>query len=301
VAKGIVFDIERFAIHDGPGIRTTVFLKGCPLRCQWCHNPEGQSPERELVIHGNRCIGCRACVEVCPGGAISFCGALPATDRRVCTACGTCVEACYAGARELAGQEMTVGEVLAEVARDIPFYDQSGGGVTFSGGEPLYQFEFLRSLLMACGDAGISAAVDTCGLCTWEQLEAIAEYAELFLYDLKVIEDDTHRELTGGSNELILRNLRWLSQAGHTIILRVPVIPGVNDDAESVRQIGAFAAELPAVQRVDLLPYHATAEEKYKRLGKTYRLLGVAVPSAQQMAELAEIVRGFGLPVRIGG
>lgn len=301
VLKGTLFDIKRFAIHDGPGIRTTVFLKGCPLRCQWCHNPEGQARGPELVVRENRCIGCRACLDVCPQGAISFDGALPVTDRRLCTACGTCVEVCYAEARELAGQEMTVGEVLAEIARDIPFYDESGGGVTFSGGEPLYQFDFLLSLLRACAARGISAAVDTCGLCGWDQLDAMGEYTDLFLYDLKVMENGRHRELTGASNELILKNLQTLSQAGHNIILRVPVIPGVNDDAESVRQIGAFAAELPALQRVDLLPYHATAEEKYRRLDMAYHLAGVSSPSAQRMAELAEIIRRFGLPVRIGG
>jgi len=301
VLKGTVFDIKRFAIHDGPGIRTTVFLKGCPLRCQWCHNPEGQAPGPELVVRENRCIGCRACVDVCPQGAISFDGALPVTDRRLCTACGSCVEVCCAEARELAGQEMTVGEVLAEIARDIPFYDESGGGVTLSGGEPLYQFDFLLSLLRACAGRRIGTAVDTCGLCGWEQLDAMGEYADLFLYDLKVMENARHRELTGASNELILQNLQALSQAGRKIILRVPMIPGVNDDAESVRQIGAFAAELPALQRVDLLPYHATAEEKYRRLDKAYQLAGVSAPSAQHMADLAEIMRGLGLSVRIGG
>jgi pyruvate formate lyase activating enzyme len=301
VVKGIVFDIERFAIHDGPGIRTTVFLKGCPLRCQWCHNPEGQAPEPELVIHGNRCIECFACLEVCPQGAISFDEVSLVTDRHLCTACGTCVEVCYAGAREWAGQEMTVGEVLTEIARDIPFYDESRGGVTFSGGEPLYQPDFLMALLKTCAARGIGTALDTCGLSAWEQLEAVGEYVDLFLYDLKVMEDVRHRELTGVSNELILRNLQALSRSGHEIILRVPVIPGVNDDAESVRQIGAFAADLPALQRVDLLPYHSTAEEKYRRLGKTYHLAGVVSPSGQQVAGLAEIIRGFGLPVRIGG
>jgi pyruvate formate lyase activating enzyme len=301
LVKGVVFDVKRFAIHDGPGIRTTVFLKGCPLECRWCHNPEGQSAEKELVIHKSRCIACGACLDVCPEGAISLNDTLAVTDRRLCSACGACVEVCYAEARELAGREMTVGEVVAEIERDRAFYDESGGGVTFSGGEPLLQQGFLLSLLEACADRGIDAAVDTCGFCAWEQLDAARNHTALFLYDLKLLDETRHRELTGVSNLLILENLMALSQTGHTIILRMPVIPGANDDAEEVRRIGEFAADLPALHCIDLLPYHDIAMEKYRRLDRTYPLSGVRRPSAQLMDEVAGILRGLGLTVRIGG
>ncbi len=301
MVKGVVFDVKRFAIHDGPGIRTTVFLKGCPLKCRWCHNPEGQAGEPELVTHGSRCIGCGACLDACPEHAISIDETIAVTDRRLCTGCGSCVEVCYAEARELAGREMTVRDVVAEVERDRAFYDESAGGVTFSGGEPLFQGEFLLALLETCAERGIEAAVDTCGFCAWETLEAVRKYTALFLYDLKLIDETRHRESTGVSNRLILENLKALSQAGQTITLRVPVIPGVNDDAEEIHRIGEFVADLPALQRIDLLPYHDTAVEKYGRLDRVYPLTGVLPPSAQRMDDLAEILRGVGLTVKIGG
>ena len=299
--KGVVFDIKRFAIHDGPGIRTTVFLKGCPLRCQWCHNPEGQARQPELVVRSSRCIGCGACLAACPNSAIAMDGNLAPTDRRLCTACGACVEVCYAEARELVGRELTVNEVVAEIERDRPFYDESGGGVTFSGGEPLLQAEFLLALLKACADRGIHSAVDTCGSCEWQQLDMIRKHTDLFLYDLKLMDDSRHRELTGVSNQAILENLRALSHAGHSIMLRVPVIPGANDDADNMGRIGAFAAALPALHRVDLLAYHDTAIDKYRRLNMGYPLGEVRPASAQRMDELAQAIRGFGLTVTIGG
>ena len=301
MSKGIVFDVKRFAVHDGPGIRTTVFLKGCPLRCQWCHNPEGQSIEPELVLRDSLCMACGACVPSCPHGAISIKEGHAVTDRDQCLACGACVEVCHAGARELAGQEITPHEVMAVLERDIPFYDESGGGVTFSGGEPLFQGDFLEAILEACRDRGLHTTVDTCGFCSWEQLDAIRHHVDLFLYDLKLMDDARHRELTGVSNALVIGNLRALSQAGHIIILRVPVIPGVTDDPETVRQIGSFASALPSLYRVDLLPYHNTAAEKYRRLDRKYHLIEVLPPSNQGMHELAQTMREFGLTVKIGG
>lgn len=299
--RGTVFDIKKFSIHDGPGIRTTVFFKGCPLSCWWCHNPESQNPQPELVFRESRCIRCRACLEVCGQGAISWDSDVIATDGGKCTLCGDCVEVCYAEARELVGQERTVAQVMEEVERDLPFYDQSGGGVTFSGGEPLLQRGFLLALLRACQEKEIHTAVDTCGFATWETLDGIRKHVDLFLYDLKLMDDARHRKFTGVSNELILRNLHRLSAQGHNIFLRVPVIPGINDDEESVRQIGTFAAALPHLAQVDILPYHQAAAEKHHRLNRTYGLPETRPPSDERMAEIAQILEEFGLQVKIGG
>lgn len=298
---GVLFDIKRFSIHDGPGIRTTVFLKGCPLNCWWCHNPEGQAPGPELVFRAGRCIGCGACLEVCPRAAISLDGGVARTDRERCGLCGACVEACYTEAREMAGREMTVQQVVAEIERDVPFYDQSGGGVTFSGGEPLLQQDFLLALLQACRERGIHTAVDTCGYAPWEVLDRVRGLTDLFLCDLKLMDDARHREYTGVSNRLILENVRALSERGHAIFLRLPIIPGVNDDDENIRQAGAFAAGLPHLERVDLLPYHPTGVGKYDRLDQVYRLPDTRPPSDRRMAEIARFLRELGLEVKIGG
>ena len=299
--KGIVFDIKKFSIHDGPGIRTTVFFKGCPLSCWWCHNPEGQAPEPELVFWESRCIRCGTCDAVCTQGAISWDGDVVSTDGENCTLCGDCVEVCYAEAREIAGREITVAQVMTEIERDIPFYDESGGGVTFSGGEPLFQLGFLLALLRACKEKEIHTAVDTCGFVTWGTLDSIREHVDLFLFDLKLMDDARHRKFTGVSNELILKNLQTLSQRGHHIDLRLPIIPGINDDDENIRQTGAFAAALPRLNRVDILPYHHAALEKYNRLNKVYRLPEIRPPSDERTAEIAQILEEFGLQVKIGG
>jgi pyruvate formate lyase activating enzyme len=299
--NGIVFDVKKFSIHDGPGIRTTVFFKGCPLRCWWCHNPESQAPEPELVFRAGRCIGCRACEAVCVQSAISWDGDAISTDRENCTLCGDCVEVCYAEAREIAGREMTVAQVMAEIEQDIPFYDESGGGVTFSGGEPLLQRDFLLALLRACVEKEIHTAVDTCGFAPWAILDSIRKHVDLFLYDLKLMDEARHRKFTGVSNELILKNLQMLSAQGHDIFLRVPIIPGINDDAENIRQIGTLAAALPHLKRVDILPYHRAAIEKYHRLDKVYGLPETRPPSDERISEIAEILREFGLQVEIGG
>jgi pyruvate formate lyase activating enzyme len=223
------------------------------------------------------------------------------TDGENCTLCGDCVEVCYAEAREIAGQEMTVAQVMTEIEQDISFYDESGGGVTFSGGEPLFQLDFLLALLQACKEKEIHTALDTCGFAPWETLDDIRGHMDLFLYDLKLIDDARHRKFTGVSNELILRNLQMLSERGHNIFLRVPIVPGINDDDENIRQTGTFAAALPHLDRVDILPYHHIALEKYKRLNKVYSLPEARPPSDERIAEIAQILEGFGLRVKIGG
>lgn len=298
MTTGIIFDIKRFSIHDGPGIRTTVFLKGCPLGCWWCHNPEGQAPQRELILRPNRCIACGACVEACDRGAITAEQGTIRTNREQCAACGACVEVCYAEARELVGREMTVTDVMAEIGRDVTFYDESGGGVTFSGGEPLAQPAFLHDVLQACKGRGVHTALDTCGYAAWEVLDRVRGYVDLFLYDLKLIDDARHRETTGASNRRILRNLWRLSRQDHRILLRVPLIPGINDDEESIRALGTFAANLPSLEGVDLLPYHSIGRDKYRRLGKDTVMPKVDPPTDEQVTQIARLLRKFGLEVR---
>lgn len=294
---GIVFDIKKFSIHDGPGIRTTVFLKGCPLSCWWCHNPEGQSQRPELVLRPKQCIACGACIEVCQREAILLEGEVIITERKRCTACGACAEVCYAGARELVGWQVTVAEVMRELEQDSAFYDQSGGGVTISGGEPLSQPAFLNGLLQACQAIGLQTCLDTCGFAPWEVLEGVRRDVDLFLYDLKVMDDARHRQVTGVSNKPILRNLEELSRRGHRIVLRVPIIPGVNDDDENVRSMGAFAADLPSLEGVTLLSYHRIGRHKYTQLGMVCPMPEVEPPTDEYVARIAQRLRQFDLEV----
>jgi pyruvate formate lyase activating enzyme len=298
---GIIFDIERFSIHDGPGIRTTVFFKGCPLACSWCHNPESQSPDKERWFWERRCIRCGACMEACEHNAISISGNSVITDDALCQLCGACVEVCQAEAREIIGRQVTVTQVMAEIEKDVAFYDESGGGVTFSGGEPLAQPDFLLALLTACKDKEIRTAVDTSGFAPWQTLQGISPCVDLYLYDLKLMDDERHRRFTGVSNELILSNLRALSAWGKTIIVRVPIIPGVNDDSENITRLGEFVAALPRVPPVSLLPYHKVGIDKYVRLRMPYAWPEIQPPADERMGELASTLKGFGLTVRMGG
>ncbi len=296
---GIIFDIKRYAIHDGPGIRTTVFFKGCPLRCWWCHNPESQSPRPEIMLRANRCILCGACQADCPQGAIQLDRAGATTDRTLCDLCAICVDACYSGARELSGREMTVHQVLAEIERDIPFYDQSGGGVTFSGGEPLLQPAFLSALLHACRQRGIHTVLDTSGYTSWDTLERIRDNVDLFLYDLKLLDPVRHVKYTGVSNHLILSNLRALSGHGHRLLVRMPIIPGINDAEADLRAAGDFLACLPHLEGVELLGYHHTGLAKYETLGRSYLLPETPPPGAELLGRLAGILQDLGLPVHV--
>jgi len=297
--KGLVFNIMRFALHDGPGIRTTVFLKGCPLRCWWCHNPESQQAQPEVIHFEERCIRCGECVRACPHGALALDEQLR-LDADRCERCGECAEACPTDARQLAGRWMSVPEVLAEVARDQVFYDESGGGMTVSGGEPLMQREFVEALLAAAHGRGLHTVLDTCGLAHARVLERVRPHVDLFLYDLKVMDRAAHRRYTGARNDRILRNLQSLAGSGAAVIVRLPVIPGVNDGAANLDALCAFLTPL-GLRAIDLLPYHRIGSDKYQRLHLVDRMNGVAPPSAEHMDALADRLRRDGFAVRIGG
>ena len=300
--QGLIFDIQRFSIHDGSGIRTLVFLKGCPLRCDWCCNPESQSPTPELALYLARCIGCGACHEACPNRAVSRDGAggFP-TERTLCEICGRCVEACPAEARVLRGRRASVEEVLREVERDDLFYRRSGGGVTVSGGEPLLQAAFVAELLRACRQRGIGTAVETCGHAPWEDFARVLAHTDTVLFDIKHADPVAHRRFTGVGNELILANLRRAVESGIRVVLRLPLVPGVNADAGTVRSIATLAREL-GIDELHLLPFHRLGESKYQALGLSNPLEHLTPPSTEEMEMLKRVAEEGGtLSVSIGG
>ena len=286
---GLVFNIQRYSLHDGPGIRTTVFLKGCPLACWWCHNPEGMSPDPEVVVAEGRCTACGRCREACPeknagkwwdshhSAHPTVCAGTPAAPP-TCVRCGACVEACPTQARQLLGRRMTVDEVVAEIEKDQLFYDDSGGGVTFSGGEPFAQTPFLLELLEACRRREIHTAVDTTGYVGQDALLAAARWTNLFLYDIKVLDDARHRRYTGVSNATILDNLQVLGRTHGNVWVRVPIVPGINDAPGDLEATVRFAAAVPGVKQVNLLVYHHTGAYKFARLGKPYLAESVRAP-----------------------
>lgn len=271
MAEGYIFNIQRFSIHDGPGIRTTVFFKGCPLRCWWCHNPEGQTLERELLVFNNRCIGCGTCASVCERGAITIKEGKVLIDRAKCDLCGKCVENCSTRGLEFAGKLVTDKWLLKELKKDIIFFDQSGGGVTISGGEPLMQFEFLLSLVKMLKEEGIHVTVDTSGYGEWDKLKQLANNVDLFLYDIKLIDNEKHKKYMGVSNEIILKNMQKLVNEKTNIAPRIPLIPGVNDDIEDIKQFAKFLGGL-GFRTVNILPYHDFGRDKYIRAGKEYKI-----------------------------
>ena len=299
--QGQVFNIQRFSVHDGPGIRTAVFLKGCPLSCVWCHNPEGISPRPEILMTPSRCVGCGECVAACPRGLPVAFESPSVQDADCCLLCGACADACPTEARQMAGRVMSVGEVVEVVLKDRIFYDDSGGGVTFSGGEPLRQAGFLGAALEACRAKGLHSVVDTCGLAPKEDLLAVAEVTDLFLFDVKMMDDDKHRRYTGVSNHQILANLEALGRTAQAIWLRVPVIPGVNDDAENLEATARLAARTPSVERVCLLPYHPLGESKSRRLNRDSSLPDLEAPTPGELQSVVEMMEAEGIAASIGG
>lgn len=308
---GLIARVDRSAVHDGPGVRTVVFFKGCPLRCHWCHSPETQSPRAEVVLHPERCLNCGACEDTCGHGAVTvrrgprpLAGPTDHTSRGVdrtrCRLCGECTIACPTGAREVVGRSVTVEALLADIERDTVFHDHSGGGVTISGGEPLNQPRFLEALLRRCRERRIHTAVETCGYAPPRTLLAIARWTDLFLYDLKLMSDVRHREATGHSNSRILENLRLLCGRHRNVQVRMPLIAGVNDDRRNIRAVAAFLSELP-VSRIDVLPFHAEGIAKYERLDRRSPLTEAATPSAETVAMAVETLTRCGLDVQVGG
>lgn len=300
--KGTIFDLKKFAVHDGPGIRSTVFFKGCPLRCLWCHNPEGISQDLEIMVFPGRCLkACRECLGACPKNALSKEGRSIILDRERCNGCGLCAQACPADALQLTGRRVTVRDTVGRLCQDTAFYEDSGGGVTCSGGEPLLQPRFLQALLTACREKKLHTAVDTCGHAPFADYEKILPLTDLFLFDLKIMDEGKHRSLTGVSNLLLLDNLQRLSRSGQSLAIRVPLIPGCNDSAADMRELAEFCASLPRLHPVHLLPYHRGGGGKMKRLGRNDPLANTRppTPAAVQMAK--EIFLKRKLTVKIGG
>jgi len=296
-----VFNIQRCSIHDGPGIRTTVFLKGCPLRCDWCHNPESLDGAPEVAISEVKCTSCGACIEACPESN----GERPARganwDDGTCQRCGACAEACPGEARELIGEPRAVADLVAEVERDRPFFESSGGGVTFSGGEPLCYPTFLAACLEACREKGLHTAVDTSGFASKKVIRDIAQLADVLLYDLKHMDAVAHKRRTGVDNGRILENLQTLSEEDAAIWIRFPLIPGFNDDAENLEAMAAFIAALPNDHPLFVLPYHPTGIDKYRRLGKDAPDVDYQKPSDEDLEAIVDRLRSHGLEVHSGG
>jgi len=298
---GTIFDIKRFAIHDGPGVRTTVFFKGCPLTCWACHNPEGQTSGADLLVRDERCNSGGDCLTECPRDALSENGTGIQIDRYRCDLCGACADICLRGALEMAGRTVTVAEVMQEVLRDVVYYDESGGGATFSGGEPLFQPDFLLALLRECKDREITTVVDTSGQTQQHVVESVAGLVDQFLYDLKLMDSDRHRQFTGVPNEQILNNLGWLSRHECDVIVRLPLFPGINDDVDNLEALGLFLSSLGNRQPVDILPYHRTGVEKYVRLGRGYRLPDARPPGEDAVAGAVTLLQEHGVQVTVRG
>lgn len=294
-----VTNIQKYSIHDGTGIRTTVFFKGCPIACKWCHNPETQSYKKEIMVYNERCAECGACLEVCPVRKAD-----PAQGKQICLGCGRCLDECFHNARELCGKEYTVENLVKEVLKDQAFYETSGGGVTLSGGEVLAQdIEYIEKLVKSLHSRGISVFIDTCGAVPLRAFEKVLPYTDTFMFDIKILDEELHRKFTGSSNRQILENLKWLSDRNAAIWVRVPVIGGVNDTEEEIGSIGEFLKENQIhYKQIHLLPYHNTGSGKYEHLHKEYEGQEFYVPDQEKMETLKNLLEKQGhSPVYIGG
>lgn len=296
-----VFDIQKFSVHDGPGIRTIIFTKGCPLSCKWCANPESQDLKPELMYYPDKCIGCNKCVDACINKASENIDGTIFFDKSKCINCGECAKTCYSRTRKMTGKMMSVEEVIAEADKDIPFYEKSGGGITFSGGEALLYPEFVRDVARRYKERGISTAIETCGFVNWENFEMVIEYLDLVLFDIKVMDDKKHKYYCGGSNKRILENLEKIYRRVETIV-RMPIIPGINDSVEDIEAVGKYLKTLSGEGgRVHILAYHNFGEGKYNALCKPYLLKDTKSPTDEHMRNIKIQLESYGLKVQIGG
>lgn len=299
VNKAVITNIQRYAVHDGPGIRTTVFFKGCPLKCMWCHNPETQSYEIGIMYDQNKCSRCGTCEKKCPEGAITVHNEKIFTDMNKCKCCGSCADFCINAAREIVGKEYSLQELIREIEKDRVFYEQSGGGITLSGGEPMVNIDFVEKLINICDEKGISVVVDTCGNVPYENFIRVKDKVNRFLYDLKLADSKRHKKYTGVDNTLILENLRRLSNDGADINLRIPLIEGVNADEENIKQTIDIVKELN-VHNVNLLPYHDIAKDKYRKLNIEYSEELMKAPSEEKIQWIKDKFEKDNFNVRIG-
>ena len=291
---GIVFSTQRFSVHDGPGIRTTVFLKGCPMRCLWCHNPESANFNPELGYHKARCTLCSQCVSFCPSGALSVSRDGIVRDSEKCVMCGKCVKVCPTGATEMYGKEMSADEVAETVRRDRKFYERSGGGVTFSGGEPLSQVDFVAECASKLKPDGIHTAVETSLYASRNALDKILPHIDYFMADIKVMDDDIHKKATGCSNRIILENFAYLAKKGAEVLVRIPIIPGINDSSDNIKKTAEFLTENTPYRKIELLPMHKLAEHKYEALGRDYPVKDIPTPPKESLDALNDLLREMG-------
>ena len=301
--EAVIFDFQKYSIHDGPGIRTIVFIKGCPLSCIWCSNPESQDMKPQVVFFEKNCIDCGKCISICPRSALKKVSELKIIDRELCDSCGKCADGCPANAMRKWGKEYTVEEVLSEVIKDQPFYRRSGGGVTLSGGEPLTVPDFSLKLLKKLKENFINTTIETSGFGRWEDLKNLMEYTDIVLYDIKHVNPKKHKELTGVDNKLILENLKKAVESGISkIILRVPLVPGFNDAEENIKGIFELASSYK-IAKINFLPYHRLGEAKYDRLGMNYKLNGLKPsPDSYYLEKINKIEAQYPeIEVELGG
>lgn len=300
MTKGIIFNIQKYSIHDGPGIRTTVFLKGCPLSCNWCHNPESQAIGKEIVFYQDRCTNCGNCINHCIDKAIEQKDGKINLNRERCIACGLCLDQCPRNARDLVGRIIKKEEMIKEILKDRIFFEESDGGVTFSGGEPLMQGDFLKEVLLACKEEGIHTTLDTSGFAPINLIKEIVPYVDLFLYDIKFIDDVKHIKYTGVSNKQIIENFKYITSIGKRVFARVPIIPGINNSDEDIRALGEFLKN-SGIEQVNLLPYHNISMGKYAKLSRNYSLKEVIEPTDEEMNEVSNLLSKYNLRIKIGG